>query len=80
MSSISIPSILEREDAIVKPATKPSSNPTNSAAFIFVHGLADSAAAIESKREGSDKLGRCRVDRSVQMSPTSSNKVESYPT
>lgn len=34
-------------EPIYKPAAKPASKPENSAVFIFCHGLADSAAAIE---------------------------------
>jgi hypothetical protein len=46
---ITLPSERGREDPIYKPALKPSDDPSKSAAFIFVHGLADSAEAIQSK-------------------------------
>ncbi|KAK4507065.1 hypothetical protein PRZ48_000799 [Zasmidium cellare] len=46
-TDISFPPDRSREDPIYKPATNPANDPKHSAAFIFVHGLADSAAAIE---------------------------------
>lgn len=50
MATIEFPSDRGREEPIYKPATQPTTDPKHSAAFIFVHGLADSAAAIESQR------------------------------
>jgi hypothetical protein len=47
--SMQFPSDGRREDLIYKPAIIPCTDPRKSAVFIFVHGLADSAAAIESK-------------------------------
>lgn len=50
--TIHLPSETGRDEPIYKPAVTPSSNPEAAAAFIFVHGLADSAVAIESKASG----------------------------
>lgn len=48
MVHISLPSEKDREEPILKPATQPGSDPNHEAAFIFIHGLADSGAALES--------------------------------
>ncbi|KAK3715574.1 hypothetical protein LTR37_007062 [Vermiconidia calcicola] len=44
---MTLPSINGREDPIYKAATKPCSDPAHGAAFIFVHGLGDSAEGLE---------------------------------
>jgi len=44
---MTLPIIPGREDPIFKPATKPCSDPAHGAAFIFLHGLGDSAEGIE---------------------------------
>ena len=54
--NITLPSNQGREDPIYKPAINPCSDPKQSAAFIFIHGLADSAVAIESKTVQVGKL------------------------
>jgi lysophospholipase-2 len=46
---MTLPSLTGREDPIYRPATKPCSDPAHSAAFIFVHGLGDSAEGLERK-------------------------------
>ena len=46
---MTLPSTPGREDPIWKPAIKPCSDPHNSAAFIFVHGLGDTADGLERK-------------------------------
>lgn len=45
---IPLPSENGREDPIYKEAVKPPNDRRKSAVFIFVHGLADSAEAIQS--------------------------------
>lgn len=44
----------ERQPPIVKAAVKPASEPGHSAAFIFLHGLGDEAAGVESECHLSD--------------------------
>jgi hypothetical protein len=46
---MTLPSLSGREDPIYKPATKPCSDPAHGAAFIFIHGLGDSAEGLERK-------------------------------
>jgi hypothetical protein len=46
---IPLPSENGREDPVYKQAVKASDDPSKSAVFIFVHGLADSAEAIQSE-------------------------------
>ena len=46
---MTLPTIPGREDPIYKPATKPCSDPAHGAAFIFVHGLGDTADGLEGK-------------------------------
>lgn len=45
---MTLPSEPRREDPIHKPATKRCEDPAHGAAFIFVHGLGDSAEGLES--------------------------------
>lgn len=45
---MTLPSTPDRQEPIHKPATQPCSDPQHSAAFIFVHGLGDSAEGLES--------------------------------
>ncbi len=45
---MTLPSLAGRIDPIFKPATKPTSDPAHSAAFIFLHGLGDDAEGLES--------------------------------
>lgn len=72
---ITLPSESGREDPIYKEAVQTSNDPSKSAVFIFLHGLADSAEAIQSM------LSQCRSELRTltlpQMLPTNSNKVES---
>lgn len=44
---MTLPTIPGREDPIHKAATKPCSDPAHGAAFIFVHGLGDTAEGLE---------------------------------
>ncbi|TKA78988.1 hypothetical protein B0A55_02565 [Friedmanniomyces simplex] len=44
---MTLPSLAGRIDPIYKPATKPTSDPAHSAAFIFLHGLGDDAEGLE---------------------------------
>lgn len=43
---MTLPSIAGREDPLYKPAQKPPSDPGHQAAFIFIHGLDDSAEGV----------------------------------
>ncbi|WPH02242.1 Phospholipase/carboxylesterase/thioesterase [Acrodontium crateriforme] len=56
--AFNLPSTPGREDPIYKPAIEPCSDPKHSAAFIFNHGLADSAAAIENVADQFQQGGR----------------------
>lgn len=47
MAHIRLPPDPDREDPIYRPAASPPPNPKDAAAFIFVHGLSDSGAALE---------------------------------
>jgi len=47
---MTLPTVPGREDPIYKPATKPTEMPAHGAAFIFVHGLGDSAEGLEGKQ------------------------------
>lgn len=47
--TLKLPSQRGREEPIYKPAVQPCSDIKNSATFIFLHGLADSAEAIQSQ-------------------------------
>lgn len=47
---MTLPSLSGREDPIHRPATKPASDPAHGAAFIFVHGLGDTAEGLERKQ------------------------------
>lgn len=46
---MTLPSDPKRKDPIYKPATKRCEDPAHGAAFIFVHGLGDSAEGLESE-------------------------------
>jgi poly(3-hydroxybutyrate) depolymerase len=46
---MTLPSQPGRTPAIYKPAAVPTSDPAHGAAFIFLHGLGDSAEGLESK-------------------------------
>lgn len=46
---MTLPSLTGREDPIYLAAKKPCSDPAHSAAFIFVHGLGDTAEGLERK-------------------------------
>lgn len=45
---MTLPSAAGREDPVVKLAQQPPTDPAHGAAFIFIHGLGDSAAGLES--------------------------------
>lgn len=77
MTTLQLPTDPGRVDPIYKPATKPASHPEKAAAFIFVHGLADSAEAIQSKRSFATIDYTCLTR--TQMWPTSSNKAANCP-
>jgi hypothetical protein len=46
---MTLPSQPGRTPAIYKPAAVPTSDPAHGAAFIFLHGLGDSAEGLEGK-------------------------------
>lgn len=48
---MTLPSEPRRDDPIHKPAAKQVEDPAHGAAFIFVHGLGDSAEGLESMCE-----------------------------
>ena len=48
---MTLPSLTGREDPIYRAATKPASDPAHNAAFIFVHGLGDTADGLERKHD-----------------------------
>ena len=50
-AQITLPSESGREDPIYKQALQTSNDASKSAVFIFLHGLADSAEAIQSKHD-----------------------------
>lgn len=58
---MTLPTTPGREDPIYKPASKPCSDPAHGAAFIFVHGLGDSADGLES--ESPSRLARLCTER-----------------
>jgi hypothetical protein len=76
---ITLPSESGREDPIYKQAVQATSDPSKSAVFIFLHGLADSAEAIQSRHDETIMLRRSKALTNAQMSPTNSNKVENCP-
>jgi hypothetical protein len=47
--TMTLPSQPGRTPAIYKPAAVPTSDPAHGAAFIFLHGLGDTADGLESK-------------------------------
>ncbi|USW47593.1 Putative phospholipase/carboxylesterase/thioesterase, alpha/Beta hydrolase [Septoria linicola] len=55
---IRLPSEPKREDPIYKPATLPPADQSNAAAFIFVHGLSDSGAALQNVADQFQEAGK----------------------
>ena len=51
---MTLPSEPRRDDPIYKPAMKRLDDPAHGAAFIFVHGLGDSAEGLESMSDSPD--------------------------
>lgn len=75
-AQITLPSESGREDPIYKPAVQATNDASKSAVFIFLHGLADSAEAIQSRYDETLMLMSFKALTNTQMSPINSNKVE----
>lgn len=67
---MTLPTHPGREDPTFKAATKPCSDPQHSAAFIFVHGLGDSAEGLERRSAIVSTASLC-TDYISQLLPNS---------